>query len=192
MPRLLLVFALLVPVSCAARAAQLDGVQLSDMLQADGKTLQLNGFGLRTYSFLRLHIYVAALYLEHLSSDPRAILSSPETKLLTVTFMRAISANTARKSWRDGLENNCRPPCQLDRKDEATFLAEVPAMHAGDAFSLLFTPDGATVAVNGRQLGIISHPQFADAMLATFLGPRPASPRLKRQLLAGQPGGVQR
>ena len=45
-------------------------MQLPDTLQVDGKTLHLNGLGLRTYSFLRIHIYVAGLYLEHLSTDP--------------------------------------------------------------------------------------------------------------------------
>jgi hypothetical protein len=188
---LLLAFALMVPGWSAAGAAQLDGVQLPETRQVGGETLHLNGFGLRTYSLLRLHIYVAALYLEHLNTDANAVIASPETKLLAVTFVRGISANTARNSWRDGLANNCQPPCHLDPKEVATFLADVPAMHAGDSFSLLFTPEGVTVTVNGQQMGVISHRQFAKTMLATFLGPKPASRRLKRQLLAGQPGGAQ-
>lgn len=56
----------------------------------------------------------------------------------------------------------------------------VPAMHAGDDYSLLFTQSGATVTVSGKLIGTITQQQFADAMLATFLGPKPASPRLKR------------
>jgi hypothetical protein len=40
-----------------AQAAELDGVQLPDPLQINGKTLHLNGFGLRTYSILGIHIY---------------------------------------------------------------------------------------------------------------------------------------
>jgi hypothetical protein len=192
LPRLLLAFALMLPAWSVARAVELAGVQLPETVQVNGKALRLNGFGLRTFSPLRFRIYVAALYLEHPSTDPNAIITSPETRLLAVTFVRSISANTARRSWRDGLENNCLSPCHLDPRDVAAFLAEVPAMHAGDSFSLLFTPGGATVTVNGRQLGVIPNPQFAEAMLATFLGPRAASPRLKRQLLAGQPGGVKR
>jgi Chalcone isomerase-like len=61
----------------------------------------------------------------------------------------------------------------------------VPAMHVGDNYSLLFKQHGATVTVSGQQVGTIASPQFAEAMLATFLGPRPASPRLKQQLLQG-------
>jgi hypothetical protein len=60
-------------------------------------------------------------------------------------------------------------------------------MHGGDNYSLLFTQNNATVTVSGRQIGKISSPQFAEAMLATFLGPEPASPTLKQELLRGHP-----
>lgn len=72
----------------AARPAELDGVQLPDTLQVDGRTLHLNGYGLRTYSILGIHIYIASLYLEHLSTNPEEIIRSPETKLLLVRFER--------------------------------------------------------------------------------------------------------
>jgi hypothetical protein len=174
-----------VPVWFAAQAAEFDGIELPDTVEAGGKTLQLNGFGRRTYSFLGIHIYVASLYLEHLSSNPEQILHSPETKLLTVRFERNVSAEDARKAWREGLANNCQPPCHLDPQDVETFLAGVPAMQEGDVFTLLFAPRGATVTVGGKQIGPTIKPQFAEAMLATFLGPRPASPRLKQELLRG-------
>jgi hypothetical protein len=56
-------------------------------------------------------------------------------------------------------------------------------MHNGDNYFLLFRRDGANVMVSGRQIGTISQPQFAEAMLATLLGPKPGSPRLKQELL---------
>jgi hypothetical protein len=56
-------------------------------------------------------------------------------------------------------------------------------MHAGDSYSLVFAQYGATVIVDEQQVGTISRPQLAEAMLATFLGPKPASPRLKQELL---------
>lgn len=181
----LLMLAILAPVRCLAHAAELDGVQLPDTLQADGKILHLNGIGLRTYSIFGLHIYVAGLYLEHPSTDADEILRSPETKLLKIRFMRNVSAEAARNSWRTALEKNCLPPCQLDPGDVAQFLEHVPAMHAGERYSILFTPQGATVTADGALLGIIPKPQFAEAMLATFLGPAPASSRLKAELLQG-------
>lgn len=166
------------------RAAILDGVQVPDTVEVEGKILHLNGIGLRTWSILHVHIYVAALYLEHPSSDPAAILNSPQTKLLTVNFLRSVSADQARDSWRDGFANNCQPPCALDPRDVATFLASVPDMRAGDQFALLFNAHGAEVDIGGRRLGVIPNPAFATAMLATFLGPKPGADSLKRDLLS--------
>jgi hypothetical protein len=182
--RAIILFAIIAPVWFSSQAAEFDGVQLPDTIEAGGKTLTLNGFGRRTYSFLRIHVYVASLYLERLSSNPEQIIRSPETKLLTVRFERSVSAEDARKAWRDGLANNCQAPCHLEPEDVEKFLAEVPAMREGDVFSLLFTQRGATVTVGGQQIGTVSKPEFAEAMLATFLGPRPASPQLKQQLLS--------
>ena len=61
---------IVVPIRLVAYSAELDNVQIPDTLQADGRPLQLNGYGLRTYSILAIHIYVASLYLEHLSTPP--------------------------------------------------------------------------------------------------------------------------
>jgi hypothetical protein len=180
-----MVLGIVLSVSFVARAAQIDGVQLPETFQAGGKTLYLNGFGRRTYSILAIHIYAAGLYLEHLNTDPDAIIRSRETKLLMVRFERDISAEDARKSWRTGLENNCLAPCHLDPNDVERFLAGVPAMHAADNFYLLCTPAGATVTVNGQLIGTIDRRQFAEAVLATFLGPNPASSELKQELVAG-------
>jgi hypothetical protein len=58
------------------------------------------------------------------------------------------------------------------------------AMHDGDNYSLLSKQQTAAVMVSGQQIGTITSPQFAEVMLATFLGPKPTSPRLKQELLS--------
>ena len=171
--------------SWMAYAAELDGVQFPDPLQVNGKTLHLNGFGRRTYSILGNHIYIAALYVEHLSTNAEEIIASPGAKLLNIRFEHNVSAEDARRAWSEGLEKNCLAPCHLAPDDLTRFLAAVPAMQAGDNYSLLFIQNGAIVTVNGQQIGMISQRMFAQAMLATFLGPAPASPRLKHELLQG-------
>lgn len=175
------------PIWPKAYAAQLEGVEVPETMQVLGKALHLNGLGLRTYSILDIHIYAASLYLEHFGTDPDQVIHSPETKLLAVRFVHAVSAEEAQKAWRTGLENNCVAPCHLDPNDVATFLSRVPEMHVGDVFNLIFTRNGGTVTVNGQQIGTISRKQFADAILATFLGPNPSAPELKQDLLRGHP-----
>ncbi len=181
----LTILALLVPFSTTAIAAELDGIHLPDAVHIEGKTLVLNGIGQRLYSFLRVPIYVAGLYVQHPSTDANAILDSSEVKLLTIKFQHDVSAGDARTAWREGFDDNCVAPCHLDPDAISRFLAAVPAMHAGDVYTILFTPGGARVDADEHPLGMIRLPGFAQAMLATFLGPRPASLPVKQALLRG-------
>jgi hypothetical protein len=169
-----------------ARAADLDGVAMPDTRMADGTQMRLNGIGLRTFSIFHIPIYVAGLYLEQRSGDPDAILRSPERKLIDIEFLRDVDAEEARKAWREGFERNCKTPCYLDPRDIGRFLAAVPSLHKGDKTTLLFTSNGVGVRLNEQSMGDIADPHFAEMMLATFIGPEPPTPRLKRQLLGNR------
>ncbi len=169
----------------AAGAAQLAGVTLPDTTTLGGTELRLNGIALRTYSWLRIHIYVAGLYVEHPSHDAASILDSPEDKLLVFHFVHDVDASSARKAWRDGFEQNCLPPCRLAPADVRRFLAAVPPIRAGDLSTLAFGPGGLTITLNGQRVGTITDPAFNRAVLLTLLGPNPPSAMLKRELLGG-------
>lgn len=164
-------------------AATLDGVSFPDSVTVEGSRLLLNGVGLRTYSFLKIRIYVAALYLSEPSHDAGAILRSPGPKMLMLHFVRSVTTDQERKAWRDGLLDNCVAPCHIDPGDLARFLAALKPIHAGDQVVLLFDATGMTAWSNGTPLGKVPDPGFASALLATFLGPRPATEQLKRGLL---------
>ncbi len=159
---------------------------MPDTRVADGTQMQLNGIGLRTFSVLGIRIYVAGLYLERRSDNPDTILHSPDRKLLHIRFLRDVSAEDARNAWQDGFEQNCKAPCYLDPRDVERFLAAVPSMHRGDETTLLFTSKGVNVTINGRPMGDIADPHFAETMLATFIGPEPPTPRFKRELLGAR------
>jgi hypothetical protein len=174
-------------LTSAAHAADLDGVAMPDTRVVDGVPMQLNGIALRTYSIFGIHIYVAGLYLERRSDNSDAILRSSERKLLDIRFVRDVGLAEARKAWQDGFDGNCRAPqCHLDPQDVERFLAAVPPIHRGDRTVLLFTSKGVDVTFNGRKMGDITDPHFATTMLATFIGPAPPTPRLKRELLGGE------
>jgi hypothetical protein len=183
MVRALILAAVALASLSVAHAADLDGVSMPDARLANGTQMRLNGIGLRTYSVLGIRIYVAGLYLERRTDNADTILHSPETKLLHIRFLRDVDAEDARTAWRDGFEHNCKAPCYLDPHDVQRFLAAVPSMHKGDETTLLFTPKGVHVTCNGRPMGDIGDPHFAETILATFIGPEPPTPRLKRELL---------
>ena len=119
---------------------------------------------------------LAGLYLERRSDDPDTILHSEERKLLDIRFLHDV----------DAFDQNCKAPCYLDPRDVQRFLAAVSSVHRGEGSTLLFTSEGVHVNFNGRLMGDIPDPLFAELMLATFIGAVPPTPRLKRELLGLQ------
>jgi hypothetical protein len=165
------------------RATEIDGVQMPDTTVVNGVTLRLNGMGVRTFSVLNIRVYVAALYLEHLSHDAEAILASPEIKVIDVVFVHDASVERVREAWENGFRDDCLPPCHLPPDQVATFLSTVPALKKGDTSRILITRDGVDISVNGKSLGVVRDPNFMRTILATYLGPSPPTEGLKRALL---------
>ena len=182
MVRGLMLAAVIVVTLSVAHAANLEGVSMPETRAVDGTQMRLNGIWLRTYSALGIRIYVAGLYLERRSGDPHD-LHSQERKLLDIRFLRDVDAEDARKAWRDAFDQNCKAPCYLDPHDLQRFLTAVPSVHRGDDSTLLFTSEGVRVTFNGKLMGDVPDPQFAELMLGTFIGAVPPTPRLKRELL---------
>ncbi len=166
-----------------ADARELHGVSLPETMEAAGVSLQLNGMGIRTFSFLHVPVYVAGLYVGQPSHDAAAILRSPEPKLLELRFIHDISAEQGRKAWMEGFQKNCREPCQLPAEELGRFIATVPAVRSGDRGAFLFTDHGFEASVNGKQIGSSTDAAFGAAVLGTFLGPEPPTPELKQGLL---------
>jgi Chalcone isomerase-like len=165
----LILAAVVVLAASVAYAADLESVSMPDARVVDGTQMRLNGIGLRTYSVLGIRIYVAGLYLERRSGDPSTIIHSQQRKLPDIRFLRDVRAEDARRAWLESFEQNCKAPCYLDPRDLQRFLT--------------FTSEGVHVTFNGRLMGDIPDPQFAELMLATFIGAVPPTPRLKRELL---------
>jgi hypothetical protein len=173
--------ALVLVLSTATEAAELDGIGMPETMEMSGTHLMLNGLARRTYSFLRIRIYVAGLYLEHYSSDADAILASSQAKLLHFVFMRDIDAEAARRSWRESMDASCRPPCHLAAENVKRFL--VPSVRKGETSTFFFTAQALDISMNGKLVGRITDMGFVRVILATFIGAHPTSDELKRGLL---------
>jgi len=169
----------------AAAAVELDGVAMPEAQTVAGTRLVVNGLALRTYSFLKVRIYVAGLYLERHSSDANAILDSRQPKLLRFAFLRDVDAEAARKSWPEAFERSCSAPCRLPAESIDHFLAAVPSVREGEISTLLFNDRGMDFLMNGRLVGRVADTEFARIILATFIGQRPTSEEVKAGLLGG-------
>lgn len=166
-----------------ARAGELAGVVMPDTRTVGGTRLVLNGMGVRTFSILGVHIYVAGLYLRHPDHDGQSILASPAPKLLQIDFVHDVSADRIREAWKEGLTANCPPPCKLPASELRRFLGAVRSVKAGESFTFVFDNYGVNVYEDGKLLGQIANEQFGRLMLAVFIGRHTAQHKLKQQLL---------
>ena len=77
-------------------------------------------------------------------------------------FLRDVGVEDARTAWQDAFKQNCKSPCYLEPGDVQRFVAALPSVHKGDERTLLFTTKGVVVTFNGRPLGEITDPHFAE------------------------------
>ena len=143
-----------------AHGKECQGVNFPEQVQIDGGTLKLNGLGLRQATFLKVNVYVAALYVANVSSDPQALLGSNTPKELILHFLHNASDDDL-KSW-------------------------MADMKSGQRLTFIHKPGaGVQVDVHGTVKGLIKGDDFATAFLSIWLGPHPPNPNLKSGLLGG-------
>lgn len=184
----MIAMALALPTARTARAAEMAGVAMPDTRTVSGTKLVLNGMGIRTFSILGVHIYVAGLYLRHPDHDGQSILASPSPKILQIHFVHDVSADRIREAWQEGLTANCTPPCKLPASELHRFLDAIRPVQAGESFTFVFDSYGVTVYEAGQLLGGINNEQFGRLMLAVFIGRQSSASerKLKRDLLGNE------
>jgi hypothetical protein len=177
-----LLFLLLLPV----RATELAGVFIKDKVTTEnGKTLVLNGTGLREKFWL--DIYVCSLYLVSNSDNVAEILSAPNASRIQMDFVyKEVSSSKLIEAWDEGFRKNQTSEnltILKDRIDQFNGYFKQNAV-AGDQFILDYFPGkGTKVLKNKIFLGLIPGEDFKNALLEIWLGNFPADKSLKLDLL---------
>lgn len=187
MPRLALVFALLGPGAAQAATVDLAGVKLEDRATVAGSPLLLNGAGIRYKAVFK--VYTAGLYLGEKAATPEAVLAAKGPKRISITMLRDIDSAELGKLFSRGMEDN------MDRGAFSRLIPGVLRMsqvfsdhkklQAGDNFLVDWVPGTGTVlTIKGKVEGEpFKEPEFHDALLRIWLGPKPADHLLKDALL---------
>jgi hypothetical protein len=175
--------ALAAAVPCRPAAAkELAGVNMPDTLSVGDKTLKLNGVGLRKKAIFK--VYVGGLYLETPSKDAAAILASDEAKAVRMTFLRDVSKSQLKDAFADGFEANAKEKAASQKAAIEKLYGLLVDMKETQTLSFSYLPGkGTTVAVGDKALGVIEGKEFAEALFALWLGPKPPSEDLKKGML---------
>jgi hypothetical protein len=170
-----------------AQAGELAGVKMPDTMEVGGKTLKLNGMGLRKKSIIK--VYVGGLYVESPSKDGAALVAADAPKAMRMQFMRGVDKDKVADGFRDGFEANTKDKAAIQKANVDKFLAALPDMKEGDVITYEYLPGkGTTVRSHPaggapRDLVMIEGKDFAEVLFMVWLGPKPPSEDLKKGLL---------
>lgn len=173
----------------AAQGKACKGVDFPEQAQVDGAALKLNGLGLRQATFLKVNVYVAALYVAQPSRDGNAIVKANAPKELVLHFVRDVGRSDLAKGWDEGFESNAKDelPALKDRIE--SFKGMMTDMKTGQRMRFVHKPGaGVNVEVAGAAKGTIAGDEFARALFSIWLGAHPPNPELKAGLLGGPCG----
>jgi hypothetical protein len=164
--------------------ASLSGVTLPETTDVGGRTLVLNGMGLR--SRMMFKVYVGGLYLPQKSGDAGAIILADGPKRMVLHFLRSVSRDQMVEAYTEAFAANA-PDAQKTLKAEIDkLMAAFEPMNEGEQMTFTYLPGtGTTLAIRGKDKVTIQGLPFAKAMFSAWLGPKPPSADLKKGLLGG-------
>jgi hypothetical protein len=170
----------------AAHAKECRGVSFPEHVQLDGIDLTLNGLGVRKATFMKVNVYVAALYASRVSRDTKVLIDSDRPEELILHFVHSVSADDLRKGWSEGFVQNSKDQLPVLRERIATLNGWMSDVKTGERLSFIRRPGvGIEVDVNGAVKGTIAGEDFARAFISIWLGAMPPNPELKSGLLGG-------
>jgi hypothetical protein len=179
-----LALALSLPLALPLSAKEVAGVSLPETTTVEGKTLRLNGAGLRKKMVFK--VYVAGLFLETPSKDASTVISSDQVKSMQLSVLRSLSTAQINEAINEGFEKNSGSQMAALKARLARLNAMIPNVEKGDQILLTYVPGrGTVVAAKNAEKGVIEGKDFADALFSVWLGPNPVQEDLKKSLLGG-------
>jgi len=170
----------------AAAARECKGIDFPEHVQVNGTELTLNGLGIRKATFLKVNVYVGALYVTRASHDPQPLIDPNAPAELILQFVRNVGAGDLKSAWKEGFE-------RVAKDQMATLGARVTMLDGwmsdiktGQRLTFVRLPGtGIQVSVNGTVKGTITGDDFSRAFMKIWLGDEPPNAELKAGLLGG-------
>ena len=174
----------------AAQAAEVSGIKFDESATMAGKSLVLNGLGVR-YKVVK--VYALGIYLSEKKNHTADVLALTTPKRFRIVTLRDITSDELGQAFLTGINKN------LSKDEKAKFVNqlvkfgelfnEIEGGKKGDTIIGDFVPGtGTVITMNGKQLGqAIPDPAFFNAILRIWIGDNPADPTLKPLLLGEKP-----
>ncbi len=195
-PKNILVFALSLSFAfiatlgfaCSVHAAELNDVKMADSTTVDGKTLNLNGLGLRkvTKFGIPVKVYVGALYVEKKTKDSAALVKSDEVKKLILHFVRNVDRDVLADGFRASYDDGCFTECDKKGDQFALLKPHIVSVRQDNEIAFTFYKDKIEIDTNGpnAKKQIINDANLSRNMLSLFINEKkPPTEDLRKGLL---------
>jgi chalcone isomerase-like protein len=170
--RKLILAAALTLAAVSAGAVTLAGVNIADHASVNNQNLVLNGAGIRKKLFIK--VYTGALYLTAKQANPAAILAADTPRRQVMHFVFDVGKDKIAEAWEEGLEDNTPNASAEVKAAFKSLSAWMEDVKDGQEIVLTYVPGtGTTVEVAGKNKGTLAGKAVADAILNTWIGPKP-------------------
>jgi Chalcone isomerase-like len=171
MKRTVLAFSLTL-AAVAAEAKNVAGVNLPDSVSVNNQTLVLNGAGLRKKLFIK--VYVGALYIASKQTDAAAIVAADSPRRMAMHFLYGVSKDQISEAWVEGLRDNTPNASAEVKANFNKLISWMEPIDKGKQLVFTYVPgSGTIVEVNGVAKGTLAGKATADAIVASWIGPKP-------------------
>ncbi|MCA9402821.1 MAG: chalcone isomerase family protein [Candidatus Omnitrophica bacterium] len=142
-----------------------------------GMPMRLEGTGVKSVAFIKA--FEAAFYRE----EGAELVSGG--KKLTVNYFVKISAEKLTRFTLNTMRKNITPEAMSAMSAELDRMRDLFVdLEPGDNFALVYVPGQGTQFIhNGRLRGVVAGEDFARALYAVWIGPKPFDEQLKRAIL---------
>ena len=155
-----------------AGAATVAGTKIEDTTTVNGQNLVLNGAALRKKFVVK--VYVGALYLPSKQSNAATVIATDAPRRMVMHFLYDVDKGKMADAWEDGLKDNTPNASPEVKTAFKTLSSWMEDMKEGQRIVLTYAPGtGTTVEVNGKSKGTLGGKAVADAILNTWIVPKP-------------------
>ena len=156
----------------AAEAKTVAGVNLPDSVSVNNQNLVLNGAGLRKKLFIK--VYVGGLYLASKQKDAAAIIAADSPRRMVMHFLFGVSKDQISEAWEEGLRDNTPNASAEVKANFNKLVSWMEPIDKGKQLVFTYVPgSGTIVEVNGVAKGTLPGKATADAIVNTWIGPKP-------------------
>ncbi len=172
MRKVILAAALTLAAAATAGAATVAGAKIEDSVSVNNQNLVLNGAGLRKKFVVK--VYVGGLYLPAKQSNPASIIAADTPRRMVMHFLYDVDKGKIAEAWDEGLRDNTPNASPEVKTAFKTLSSWMEDMKEGQRLTMTYVPGiGTTVDINGKNKGTLGGKAVADALLNTWVGPKP-------------------